>query len=177
MKIDACFLLGYITGTHGLSGDLHAVLDTDRPESYKDMESVYVLQKGTNTLVPFFVSRLNIKGEKATIRFDEVDTRDRAKSMVGGQLFLPLDQLPKLEGGGFYYHELIHWKVKDQKRGDIGIVKSLNEQSPQPLLVLDYQGKEILVPFSDGIIVEVHKQRQEIIVNLPEGLLEIYLET
>ena len=176
MKIDACFLLGYLTGTHGLSGDLHVVLDTDRPESYKDLESVYVLQKGTNALVPFFISKLNIKGDKATIRFDEVDTRDRAKSMVGGQLFLPLDQLPPLEGEGFYYHELIDWKVRDQQQGDIGIVKALNEQSPQPLLVLDFHGKEILVPFSDGIIVAVHKTPKEIIVNLPEGLLEIFLE-
>ena len=80
------------------------------------------------------------------------------------------------EDDGFYYHELIDWKVTDQKQGEIGIVRGVNMQSPQPLLILDYQNKEVLVPFIDGIIISVNRDQKEIIVALPDGLLEVYLE-
>ena len=176
MKIDACFQLGYITGTHGLSGDLHILLDTDQPENYHDLESVFILQKGEEALVPFFISKLKIKEDKAIARFEEVNSKDLAKQLVGSSVYLPLDQLPKLEGDSFYYHELLDWKVIDQKKGEIGIVQGVNVQSPQPLLILAYQNKEILVPFSDDIIIGINRDEKQISVELPDGLLEVYLE-
>jgi 16S rRNA processing protein RimM len=176
MKIDACFQLGYITGTRGLSGELLANLDTDQPEYYRNLESVFVLPKGGQTLVPFFIESINIRGEKAVIKFDELSGKDDARKLIGGGIYLPLELLPKLEGDNFYYHELVNWTVRDLERGILGTVSAVNDQSPQVLLVMDYQNKEVLIPLNQEIVVGIDRNQQEVQVALPDGLLDIYLD-
>ena len=175
MKIDACFQLGYLTGTRGLSGELLGILDTDQPEFYKDLESVFVLPKGGQTLIPFFIQSIRIKGDKAVFKFDELTTKDDAKSLVGGGIYLPLDLLPPLEGEDFYFHELVGWTVIDKELGILGIVSAINDQSPQMLLVMDYQDREVLIPLNDDIVVGIDRNRREVHVSLPDGLLDVYL--
>ncbi len=176
MKIDACFQLGYLTGTRGLSGELVGVLDTDQPQYYKELESVFVLPKGSQTLVPFFIESIRINGEKAIFKFDELSTRDEAKKFVGSSIYLPLDLLPPLEGTSFYYHELVGWTVKDHQLGSLGKVTSVNDQSPQVLLVMDYKHKEILIPLNEDIVSGVDRDLQQVLVTLPDGLLGVYLD-
>ena len=89
MKVDACFQLGYVSGTHGLSGEVHVILDSDHPENYKDLESVFLLPKGENTLIPFFIHNIQIKGEKAIVKFEEVTSLNQARVLTGSSLFLP----------------------------------------------------------------------------------------
>jgi 16S rRNA processing protein RimM len=176
MDIDACFLLGYITGTRGLQGEVHAFFDTDHPENYKDLESVFILQKGGKALIPFFVRGLKLHGDKAVVHFEEIDSKDQAKILVGSGLYLPLTQLPELQGDDFYYHELVSWTVVDQHLGALGTVKSVNLQSPQPLLVMDHQNHEILIPLTDKIVTGIDRNKALVKVTLPDGLLEVYLD-
>lgn len=176
MRIDACFQLGYITGTYGINGAVHALLDTDRPDHYKDLESVFVLKKGEQSLIPFFISDFKLNGDKAIVWFEETITKDMARELVGGSLYLPLEQLPTLEGDAFYYHELIEWTVTDKAHGLLGTISAVNLQSPQPLIVMEYQGHEVLIPFTDSIVVAIEKESKNVNVQLPDGLLEVYLD-
>ncbi|TDI75076.1 MAG: 16S rRNA processing protein RimM [Betaproteobacteria bacterium] len=176
MKIDACFQLGYVTGTHGLSGEVHVLLDTDQPENYKDLDSVFLLQKGVKTLVPFFIQRLKIKGDKAMVKFEEVSSKDQARKLTGSTLYLPLDHLPPLDGDNFYFHELVTWKVIDSKLGKLGSIVSVYYQTTQVLLVMGYQGHEVLIPYTREIVLGIDREHQLVQVSLPDGLLEVYLE-
>ena len=175
MKIDACFQLGYITGTHGLSGEVHLFLDTDRPGNYKNLESVFLLQKGEATLIPFFVKSLKIKGDKAIVKFEEISSKDQARKLRGSALYLPLDHLPPLDGEDFYFHELVNWKVIDVQLGELGFIVSVYHQSSQILLVMDYQDHEVLIPYTEEIVRGIDREHQQVRVSLPDGLLEVYL--
>jgi 16S rRNA processing protein RimM len=175
MKIDACFQLGYITGTYGVSGEVHAYLDSDRPESYKDLASVFFLPKEGKTLIPFFIQSLKVNGDKAVVRFEDITSKDQARKLVGGTLYLPLEHLPSLQGDDFYYHELVNWSVTDIKLGLLGSVSAVNLQTPQVLLVMDYRQHEVLIPFTDGIVLGIDREQQDVKVDLPEGLLDVYL--
>ena len=165
-----------MSGTHGLSGEVHVILDSDHPENYKDLESVFLLLKGENALIPFFIQAIQIKGEKAIVKFEEVTSLNQASVFTGSLLFLPLDVLPKLEGDDFYFHELVSWRVIDQQLGELGSIISINHQSPQILLVMEYQKREVLIPYTDEIVIRIDRINQQVHVSLPEGLLEIYLE-
>ncbi|GJM28022.1 MAG: ribosome maturation factor RimM [Cyclobacteriaceae bacterium] len=175
MKIDACFELGYVTGTYGISGAVHILLDSDRPTHYRDLESVFLLPKGGKTLIPFFIQEIKLNGLKAVVRFEEITSKDQARKLVGAALYLPLEQLPQLHGDEFYYHELVGWSVTDTKLGLLGTVASVNLQSPQILLVMEYQGYEVLIPFTDEIVLKISRDQQDVNVSLPDGLLDVYL--
>jgi len=177
MKIDACFQLGYITGTYGINGAVHIQLDSDKPEHYRNLESVFVLYKGAQVLIPFFIQDLRLNGDKAAARFEDVSTKDQARELVGASLYLPLELLPALSGDEFYYHELIDWQVLDSKTGPLGSIVAVNLQSPQPLLVMQFQGKEVLIPFTDEIVLGIDRESKSVNVSLPEGLLDVYLSS
>jgi len=92
-------------------------------------------------------------------------------------LFLPLKLLPQLDDNQFYYHQVINYEVKDEKNGKIGIIKDVNSSSKQDLLIVENtDAKEILIPVIDDIIIMVDHDAEVISVDLPDGLLDVYLE-
>jgi 16S rRNA processing protein RimM len=173
MKQDECYELGAIVKTHGLKGEVLAMLDVDEPESYAEMDSVFVEIKGK--LVPFFIKSINVKQNRAIIKFEDIHTLEEAHTLIHSKLFLPLDVLPEPEEGKFYLHEVLDYQVIDQTKGKLGIVSNVFEGAHQDLIAMLYEGKEVLIPIVDEILLEVNREAKEIIVNLPEGLLELYL--
>lgn len=173
MNINACFELGYIIKKHGLQGEVSIFLDTDEPENYSELESVFV--EIEQKLVPFFIESLSIRGEKALVKFEEVDDAERAEELKGSKIFLPLENLPPLEGKSFYFHEVINFTVTDKSFGLIGTITDIYDVSAQQLFSIDHKGKEVLVPVNDDIIEQVDRDKKMIYVDLPEGLVDIFL--
>ena len=87
-----------------------------------------------------------------------------------------ISELPPLTGNQFYYHEVIGFQVIDKEKGDIGICKDFIDVSNQPIMQVDKDGKEILIPAVDDIFEEVDREQRILRVAAPEGLIDIYLE-
>lgn len=168
--------MGYIVRTHGTTGDVVIFLDVDYPEEYEDMDSVYFEMKGD--LVPYFVERFNLQKEsRAIVRFEEVDTIEKAQALVGTSLYLPLDSLAELDEEEFYYHEIKGYTVVDENKGELGIVREVYSLNGQDLISMEYQGVEVLIPTAADIVLKADKENKKLLVNLPEGLLEVYLDS
>lgn len=170
-----CFFVGKIVKKYSFKGELLVKLDTDEPEIYEDMESVFV-ELRTN-LVPFFIEASQLhKSELLRVKFEDVDSEQDADSLLKCDLYLPLEFLPKLEDDKFYFHEIIGFTVEDVNFGTVGIVKSINDSTAQALFEIDRDGIEILIPMNDAFIKNVDKKRRVITVETPEGLIELYLQ-
>jgi len=170
-----CFYLGKIVKKYSFKGELLVKLDTDEPELYDGLESVFVDLR--NNLVPFFIESSQLhKSELLRIKFEDVDTEQDADSLLKCDLYLPLEFLPKLEDGKFYFHEIIGFKVEDVNFGAVGIVKSINDSTSQPLFEIDRNGIEILIPMNDAFIKKIDKKKKIITVDTPEGLIDLYLD-
>lgn len=174
MRIDDCFQLGHISRLHGFKGEVVAVFDTDRAEAYETLESVFLEDRGE--LIPFFIDGLarNPKGH-FILKFEEVDDEPTAKSLIGSSLWLPMEILPPLEGKNFYFHEVVGFALL-QDGVEIAKVLEVLENAAQPLFKAQSpEEKEILIPAVDEFIIEIDRANQSISVQLPEGLLELYL--
>lgn len=173
MNKQSCFELGYIAKPFGLKGQVTAVFDVDNPNIYKKLESVFVESEGT--LIPFFVDELKMDHQgRITLHFEDVTDIDEAGALKGSKLFLPLDMLPKSQGEDIYLHEYIGLQVIDNE-DELGEIVDYNEASAQIILVMEYQSKEILFPLIDQIVSKVDKKANKLFVQLPEGLLDVYL--
>lgn len=174
MRKEDCFYLGKIVKKYSFQGDLLVKLDTDEPEMYEEMESVLVEKR--NKLVPFFIidSYLH-KSDLLRVQFEDIDTEEDAEALIGCDLYLPLDLLPELTGNHFYYHEIIGFTARDTDFGDIGIITGVNDMTPQALFEIDRKGIEILIPIADDFILEVDRKNKVINLQVPEGLIDIYL--
>ena len=174
MKTDDCYYFGIITRTVGYKGELDIFMDVDNPLEYNNLESVFVkLETG---LIPYIIEKLQIKNNHATVRFHDVDN-EMAMSLLKKELYLPLSLLPELKGNKFYFHEIKEFQVIDKQKGEIGIVKSVLDFPAQAVLQINsIQNKEILIPITDNIIINVDRNNKTISINAPEGLIDLYLD-
>jgi len=175
MKIDDCFQLGYIIKPHGVQGTFTVYLDSDNPDYYGKLESVYIGYQ--QKLIPFFIDHIQIKGNKATLKLRDVDNLELANRYKGCAIFLPLKMLPALEDHQFYYHEVVGFSVADSNYGKLGVIRTIYEANGNDLFAIEYKGREVLVPIRDEFIIEFDKKAKSILVNLPDGLLDIYLNS
>lgn len=174
MTKEECFYLGRIVKKFSFKGELLAKLDSDDPEIYEDLESVFIENRGN--LIPYFIENAQLhKSDLLRLKLEDVDTESDADALLKASLYLPLALLPKLDGNKFYYHEIVGFKVKDKRLGVIGNIKNVNDQTAQPLFVILKENKEILLPINDEIIKKVDRKNEVIEVEAPEGLIELYL--
>ena len=174
MDIDACFQLGHVIKPHGLKGEVSILLDVDHPQQYNELESVFI--EINNKLVPFFIESIRIKKDVAVIKLEDVENEADLKPILGKDLYLPLDILPPLEGNHFYFHEVIGFLIKDKSLGELGTITSVYTHPNQNLLAMDFESHEILIPINDEIIIQVDRENKYILVDLPEGLIDVYME-
>jgi len=174
MKKEDTYYLGKIVKKYGLKGELLAKIDTDEPENYENLESIFLEIKGK--LIPFFLNSSTLH-KAATLRLDieDIDNLEDADPLIGKSIYLPLSSLPELSGNKFYFHEIIGFKAVDKNSGEIGIIKAVNDHAPQAFFIIeDELQNEILIPVSDQFIEKVDREKQEIIFETPEGLIDIY---
>lgn len=174
MRKEDCFYLGKVVSKYSFKGEVLVKLDTDEPEIYENMESVFVSLG--NNLVPFFIDRCRLhKSNLLRIDFEDVKDESSADNIMGSELYLPLTLLPSLSGNKFYFHEVIGFTLMDEVHGDIGVIKAINDNSSQELFEVEKGSKQLLIPVSDDIITKVDRKNRTIHVNTPEGLVDLYL--
>ena len=174
MRKEDCFYLGKIAKKFSFKGEVLIYLDTDEPELYEDMESVFV--EFNKNLVPFFIENSNLhKSDFLRVKFEDVDDEAEADSIMGCEIYLPLNMLPKLEGNKFYFHEVIGFEIEDLRLGIFGKIVSINDTSAQPLFEVINGNVEILIPMIDQFLVKIDRENKKVIMDLPEGLVEMYL--
>jgi len=175
MNLSACFYLGKIVSKYSYKGEVLVKIDTDEPEIYENMESVFIAMKGGN-LVPFFIDRCRLhKSNLLRIDFEEVKDEAAADRIMRHELYLPLSALPKLEGDKFYFHEIIGFTVQDTVHGNIGTISGVNDTTSQTIFEVDKNGKQLLIPMTDEILTKVDRENKTIHVSTPDGLVELYL--
>lgn len=163
------YKIGYVAKTHGLAGEVTVITLPECPD-LSSLESVFIGRGGN--FVPYFFKSVSVKGDKAFVRFDEVNGIDQASELKGLSLFLLKSERPKLARGEFYNDEVIGFEVMEGETL-LGKIEDVMEAGPNHFLVLDYNAREVLIPVNGPFIKSVNKSKKKIIVELPEGFLDI----
>ncbi len=171
MDISACFKIGYILKPHGLKGEVTIALDPEFPSGGEEVKSVF-LDKNKR-LVPFFIETISIRGNKAFVKFEDVDSAEAANAISKTAIFLPKTARPKSGRGEFYDDEIIGFDVQDIEYGDLGKIIEITMAGPNKLLAINYNGKEVLIPVNSPFITSINKSKKKVSVSLPEGFLDI----
>lgn len=173
MKQEQCFQLGTIIRKVGTDGRVSVQLDTDNPKHYQKTESVFVELHGK--LVPFFISGFKLMPDgSAQVKFDDIDSEEQNKPLIGCNVYLPLDKLPVLKGNKFYYHDIIGWEFYDHTTQKVaGIIADVLENNPNDLLLVRTGEEEILIPLADHWLTKVDRTNNRIEMTLPDGLLDV----
>lgn len=171
---DEFFYLGTLTRPFGLKGELCAFFDTDNPERYTQLDALFLDLDGEK--IPYPVEHISYRGNNQfVIKFDGIGPNE-CREFAQVELYLPLSQLPPLDGNRFYFHEVIGFTVIDERLGEIGTCQDFLEVSNNPIMQVNHNGTEILIPASQQFVTQVDRENRILHVSTPEGLVEIYLK-
>ena len=158
--------------THGLKGEIVAELLTDFPERFQELEElILVAPSGERKLVQ--LEDFWFQKDRVVLKLAGCDDVDSAKQLVGHDFAVEeADRVP-LEVDEFYDWELEGCTVKVGDKS-IGQVQSVMKTGGAEILVIaDDSGKEQLVPLAAEIVVKVDTDARVILIDPPEGLLEL----
>lgn len=173
MKAEEAYYIGYITKTKGLKGEVQLYFEYDEPELL-DLDVVFADINGK--MVPFFISSYKLQpNNTGNFFFDDVDHIDKAQPLLRKKIYIPLSKVPEREDEDFHYNDLKGYIVSDETQGELGEIIEVNEYPQQFVATISYQNKEVLFPLNEDMILEIDEEHQTLLVDLPEGLLDIYL--
>ncbi|MCC7465690.1 MAG: 16S rRNA processing protein RimM [Saprospiraceae bacterium] len=170
-------VIGRTRKAHGLTGELKVSIEERFLEDFLKCERIFIEVKGVK--IPYFIENVRGGGE-IILHLEEVNDRDAAIALQSRDILLrEQDILPEHmreieveEEEGLEYAFVEGFMLSDKSLGNIGVVKEVLEMPQQEMAFLDYKGREVLIPLNDQLILEVDENRKQILMNLPDGLLD-----
>ena len=172
---DDYYFLGKIFKPHGYKGKVNMWLDVDDPSEYESLKMVYLDKNGM--LIPYFINTIHILNNKAVVDFQDVDNIEKAELLSDSDIYLPLSELPELTGSQFYFHEVIGFSVVDKNWGRIGDIRKIFEYPSQAVMQVFFKKKEVLIPINPHVVLELDREKKEIKIDAPDGLIDLYLNS
>ncbi|MBU6306956.1 MAG: 16S rRNA processing protein RimM [Bacteroidetes bacterium] len=170
------FKLGKIVAAHGLKGELVLQHELGKKTDLKKLPALF-LELKKDSFVPYFIRKAKGTTEKESLLLlEEIDTREKAQQLVGKLCWLPEEQF-KQYADKQAPASLLGYQIVEEE-GSIKILGTIEEviEQPQQLLCrILLKGKEVLIPLNESTLLAIDHQAKTVSVQLPEGLIDIYL--
>jgi 16S rRNA processing protein RimM len=158
--------------TRGLKGEIVAELLTDFPERFEHISAIFAVGAGQKK--PLELENHWFQNDRIVLKFAGYDDIESAKSLIGFDFALPAAQRMTLSENEYYDWELEGCSVVIKDGPTLGIVRGLLRTGGVELLAVeDESAREYLVPMVQSIVVNIDISRKEVLIDPPEGLLEL----
>ncbi len=174
MNTEDYFHLGAVTKTRGLKGELQVFITFDEPEKLK-FTNLFIELAGK--LVPYFVTLFKIPQKNiAYLQLEDIDTIEKAALLVKKDIYLPNKIKPKKKKSDFGLKDLLNFIAVDVNEGELGEIIEIHEFPQQLVATVPYKNCEVLFPLNESIIKSIDVVKGVVLIDLPEGLLDVYLD-
>lgn len=168
-----CFQLGKFTKPFRYSGEVILWMDVDDKKLYADLKVVWV--EDNKQLVPYMIESLKSHKDRYVAKVTGLETEAAARALCGKDVFLPSTELPQLDSDKFYFHEVPGWTAVNMNSGEeIGEIVQVLDHGPYPLLEVDLHGTEVIIPLPQNFKIEVDRDGERLLIEIPDGLVEVY---
>lgn len=163
-------LVGRVARAHGNKGQVIVNPETDFAEERFRVGQTLLVGPSAH---PRRIVEVRFQQGRPVVALDGIETINEAEALAGAELKMPVEALGPLPDRTYYHHDLIGCEVRDRQGSAIGRVRAVEGTMDRSRLVVDGSRGEVLIPLVAGICVSVDPARQQIVVDPPEGLLEL----
>ncbi len=169
------FKIGKLVATFGTGGQLVLEHNLGKRTSLKGVENVFI-EEYKESFLPYFVESVKIKNDKEVfVKFEGITTKEAAKRFIKKEIWLNVNDFKKFSSRSAPISFLGYTVVNENT--ELGEVCEVIEQPHQVLCKIIISGKEVLIPVHEGSLQKIDKKNMKLFLSLPDGLLELYLET
>jgi 16S rRNA processing protein RimM len=164
--------IGKFVATFGVSGDLVLKHHLGKKTSLKGLETMFI-EKLKDEMLPYFIQTVKIKtADEVYVKLEGINTKEAARTMVHKQVWLPENEFQKYAGKSAPV-SLLGFHIINEDI-DLGEILEVIEQPHQLLCRISLEGKEALIPVHNETLQKIDKKSKKVVVDLPEGLLDIF---
>jgi len=166
------FKTGKFVAVHGVKGELILKHELGKKSSLKDVKAIFTEDR-KDSFFPWFIAGTRIKSEtEIFIRIEGVDTREKAAKLSQKEIWLTEEDFKKLAAksapASLLGYTIINHKEK------LSEILEVIEQPHQLLCRIELHKKEVLIPINENFLKKIDHKKKEVIMELPEGLIDIY---
>lgn len=172
IKKEDVFKIGQFAKPHGIKGEISLITTSD---VFDESEDPYIICEIDGILVPFFIEEYRYKTDTVVLlKLENVDNEQAAREFANRDVYYSLDEVDDSDlVGDMTWDSFVGYRVSDQTAGELGCITDVDETTANVLLRIDNQGKDLLLPAADELIVSVDHPNKQMLVALPEGLLDL----
>ncbi|MCL2327715.1 MAG: ribosome maturation factor RimM [Bacteroidetes bacterium] len=161
--------VGYISKPYGGNGTV--LIELKALESKEFAKRNYVLLDIQQKLVPFFIEECVCKNNNVYVKFCDIHSVDDAEKIAGLRIYIEqtADEVDDEDS-----HALVSYSLFNAPHTLVGTITDVLEYPMQLLLEVETpQNTQVLIPLVDEFIVEIDEEKRSIIMNIPEGLVDL----
>ena len=167
------FKIGKFVAAFGVNGQLILQHELGKKTSLKGLRAIFIEEK-KRSFLPWFIESVKIKSENEVyLALEGIGTREAALKIAQKEVWLPEADFKKFAAKSAPA-SLLGYIVFDMDK-ELGPILEVIEQPHQLLCRLDINNKEVLIPLNENTLQKIDHKKRQVIVTLPDGLLEIYL--
>lgn len=171
-------VVGHISKPHGTKGELFVWPLTDRPESTFRAAREFRIsdpegERPDPDFAPVRVAAVRPYRKGFLLFFEGIDNRNRAEELRDRYLLRRFEDTDPLERDEIFYHQLLGLRVVTAAGVDVGRVKEVYDLRPADLLEVEGPERDYLVPFTKEVVVGWDVGEGRIVIDPPEGLLDL----
>jgi 16S rRNA processing protein RimM len=171
-------VVGHLNKPHGTGGEYFVWPLTDRPDEVfrPDRELRISDARGREPdefFPPIRISQVRPYKKGHLVRFHGVDDRNQAEFLRDRYLLLPFEEIEELDDDEVFYHQLLGMEVRTVEGRQLGRIQEVFSLDPADLLRVSDGTSEYLIPFTRSILAEMDRDEGWMVVDPPEGLLDL----
>lgn len=168
------FSIGKIAAPHGLTGQVVLQHALGKKTDLKGLQTLFLEEK-KGSFLPYFIESTSAKSaDEVYIKLEGFNTKESAKRLAQKEVWLLKEDFDKFSSNSSPLSLLGFMMINEGK--EIGQVIEVIEQPMQVLCKILYNGNEALIPLHAESLTKIDKKKKQVVVNLPEGLLDLYSE-
>jgi 16S rRNA processing protein RimM len=144
--------VGRILGTRGVGGEVRFRYYNESESTLSRYAAFYAEREGD--YVKLAPMRVRLQRGQYMLQFSNVATHGEASSLVGKELFVREEDLPRLSEGEYYDYQLVGLTAVNELNEPIGSVKEVIHTKANDIIVIEGE-TEMLVPMIEGFILGV----------------------
>ena len=156
--------------SNGTDGELVLGFREMAPEDINLDEPVFIIFDGLP--VPFFIETFTKRGNtKALVRLTDINSMEDVEEIAGKAVFVEEDSLPELSLEEDGYQALVGWTVLNGNLIEVGTITDFMDIPNNPCIEVETENGAVILPLHEDYILSVDPEYQEIIMQIPDGLL------
>jgi 16S rRNA processing protein RimM len=161
-------VVGRLGKPHGIQGEIVMDVFTDFPERLKSGISVWVGPQYKE--IKITNKRPHSRG--MLLSFEGYQHREEVSALRNRLVYVRTVNLPQLEEGEYYHHQVLGMQVVDEEGGTLGSIVRIHETGANDVYVVQGEsGTELLIPAIESVILAIDLEHHQLQVRLLPGLL------